>query len=403
MIIFHNVFFFIRIISRSVFSTLLFVLITSTSFGYEMEVKPELTLKESYDDNIDFTSRDQLEDFITTASPSLNLGRNAEKTDIKLSAGADAKKYVREDQLDDIDDNYTLEFEYDHTFQLSFNFTGNFTRDSTIDSELEETGLLSTRVDREKSTLQPALGWWISERYGIRCTPFYQRVIYDSPQFLDYDIYAVLLEGIYALPSEKTILFMQAGYGLADYDIGTLDNYGFLFGMDFTYNPKWSLNFRGGVQQTILETDLSRALLSSIGILKRSERFLEPIGYISLKRSFEKGSASAEFRKEIVPSGQNASLDRLTAKINVDYSFTERLKCTMEGSWSSSASLIRFLQTDEELYSFSLSAEYRIWEKISTTLSYKHSSFENHEADTDATRNTTYLQLTGYWQWFFQD
>ena len=370
-------------------------------------MKPELSVKETYDDNINFTPSDELDDYITTVSPSLSLGRDTEKLDAELKADADILRYASEDEFDAVDDEYDLILAYVLTQKLLINIDSNFLRDSNIERELEETGLFTLSAKEEINVL-PSFLWWISELNGLRLTSYYKKARYDNPFYLDYELYSGFLEWGHLFSSRQTAFFIHSGYGLADYEYGTMENYGLLTGFDFEITENWSLSFRGGVQQMILEADLDELPIEVIGYINHynidtEEDELEPIGYVILERSFEKGhSISAEFTKEIVPSGESATLDRLKGKIVLEYFFTEHFKGNLQGAWFSSESLIKYLPLDKETYTGTLWFQYQFREATSVKLSYRYSTYTDFERDNDATKNLVFIEFIQDWNTMFK-
>ncbi len=401
---FKQFIFFVRLNTFCLFILLLIVSYPDLSSGHEIGVKPELSVKETYDDNIMFTLTNEFEDFLTTVSPSLSFARDTEKLETELKAGSDILRYSSEDELDSVDDHYEMAIAYLSTDQLLINLKSDFARDSTIESDLQEAGLI-TLSDKEKIRIIPSFSLWVSELNGLRFSSYLQKVRYDNPFYLDYEFYSGFLEWGHVFSPRRIIFFVHSGYGLVDNKYGTADNYGLLTGFDLDIIENWSLSFRGGAHQLFLEADLDELPPEVISIIDQynidtEEDYLEPVGYITLKRSFEKGHfASAEFTKEIVPSGENAAVDRLKGTITFEYFFTENFRGNLEGAWISSESLNdEYLPMERETYSGNLWFQYQFRKATSLKLSYRYATFIDHERDDDdATRNLAFIEIIQDW------
>jgi len=374
----------------------------TTAISAETKLTPGLSVRETYDDNIDFTQRNKIDDYITTITPSLDINRQGEKSRIGASASASVIRYSEEDRLDRTDQHYNLAADYILTPLFTINAKGSYIRDITTESELEETGLRYERtVERKASRFQPGLVWKISEADSLSLNSGYSEIRYDEPSYLgyddysDYDSYNGGLVWSHVISNKGSTFFINSGYAYTDYK-KTSDktaNYSLYSGFNFLFGPKWSTNLWAGARRTISDY---YQIMPDKTKKEWTERNWGSIGSISLVRSFEKGSVSAGLSRDIAFSGKYETVERTLASMNFNYRLTRRLNGALSGSWSSSKSESDYGNTDEDFYSFSSSLSYQILSRTTAMVSYSHSKSEDHYDNTRAGRNVVFLQITTY-------
>ena len=383
----------------------------------ELKFSPALRVQEGYDSNISFTSTHAVQDSFTTLSPSVMLTRQTERSSLKIDGQVDINRYANKQRFNETEQVYGLEGEFTPTRRMRLGLEGLFRKDSSLEQELEETGLVYSRNDRDVLRVAPKMSWWLSELYLLRLSGAYQKALYDDPEYLDYDLGEALVELGHAIFSQRVIFFIDGGYSIADYsnDIlyvyddprgyrlavrpaGTVDNYGLLTGFDLALDPRWKLNVRWGMRETTFEYAPFLAVTRPVQGLVFSESYRVQIGYVTLERLFERGGLSFEVRKNIVPSGRDASVERLSARCEVDYAFTEVLRGEVRGSWGRSRSKSDYLLTDQTTSTVTLGGTYRLGERLEAGLGYHYRLLRDHHLQTTTRRHVLSLNLRFAWE-----
>ena len=371
---------------------ILFCLIVAGSwisgvYGEEVRLKPKISIRETYNDNIDFVikddERDELDDFITVYKPSVAVTRNTEKSRILLDASLEIEDYQDKD-LDEVNQYYEGTLERDLSSSVTINGSSSFIRDTTLDNELEDTGLIYTRSERTIFRFKPGLAWRPSEVDNFSFNIGYTDARYEEEKsYSDYSDYDGVLSWGHTVSPEGAYFSISTGYRFTDFNTSEVQTYSMYSGLNLPLNPIWEVKFWVGIRRTISEYDQ-----------EETERNWGGIGYLSIERYFEAGSLSAELSKNLVPSGTGQSIERDRAKVNIDYRFTESLTGRLGGSWTSSESESSYRSKDDEYYSINSFLRYRLGENITTRISYTYSQRENLNNDAEAYRNVVFVQVT---------
>lgn len=389
-----------------------FILILLVNFGVsdvsgsEIKLTPKISIQETYNDNIDFTSKNEIDDFITVFTPSLNFVRDTEKSHIKFNASAGIEDYQDENNLDDVIHYYDLTSGYNLSSLIMIDFFSSFRRDTTLDEELETTGLILERSDRESYRIQPGITWNITEVDSLGFNFNFTKTRYDRESYTDYDNYDGTISWNHLISPTGTTYFISAGYNLTDYNDADVETYSLYSGFNLPLDPEWELNCWGGIRRTINKYDTYLLMpypeppFFYFARDDKTRRDWGGIGLFLIKRSFEKGSLLAEISRNIIPSGSGGTLERDRARLNISYRITDILTARLGGSWTDSQSESSNWNSDEEYYSFNSSLTYRLGEKITATLSYTRSEkdYKNRSSDTKADRNVVFIKITSYWE-----
>ena len=399
---------YIRTIDKFNFSVVLFsilVVVSGTSFASEgfIKLKPKISVKETYNDNIDFTTRDELSDFLTTYTPSITISRDTEGSRIEMGASAQIEDYMEEDHLDNVSQYYNLGFDGNLSSFFTLNLDGSYIQDTTLENELIETGLIYAQSERETFRLGPGFTWRLSNIDSISFNSGYTDRLYETEIYTDYRNYDYVLSWSHVLSLEGTSLSVSTGYNNTDYDTSKLETLSLYSGLNLPLDPKWELNFWAGIRYTISEYDnlVLRLDPSTLTFYLDNEEKTESnwggIGNLSIKRHFERGSISGELSRDIVPTGRGELVVRDRARVILVYRLTDLLTGNLRGAWTESKSESSYRDTDEAFYSFTSSLRYRVWKNVNAGLSFTHSERENRRSDNEAYKNLVFVQITAFW------
>ncbi len=115
-------------------------------------ITASLRLRETYDDNIQFTGDD---DFIHEISPAIALSAVSELTELQFSAEIDIIEYQNNGSLSSVDQYYQALGGLALEERVELDLVATYVKDTTFSSELEETGIVVKSTDRTTSRSKP--------------------------------------------------------------------------------------------------------------------------------------------------------------------------------------------------------------------------------------------------------
>ena len=177
------------------------ILFIGNGVAAEFRLVPSIALRQEYNDNIFFSVQDILRDYITTASPGLELVHKTELTDLNLLARADRREYWAHTDLSATDQTYrgNLGLAVSPKFRLSGRAA--YILDSSPDRDIETTGLVLTSVTRERQVYGGSAEYNFTEKTMATLAYDYNKDDYRSANFIDLESNAANLGLIHDLSS----------------------------------------------------------------------------------------------------------------------------------------------------------------------------------------------------------
>lgn len=382
--------------------------------GGESKLIPQISIKETYNDNINFSTSKEKDDMIFNITPLIRWNYQTEKTRTTASAEANILKYSKEKNLDKVNQKYNLTHNFRATELFGLNLNGSLIKDTTLDTEKEETGLVLKRSDRDFYNITPGISLYLTEKTGLNLSIGYSRAEYEDPEYSDRNIYDGTLELVHTLSEEGATVSAQGGYERYDYetsyyDVGdyrlhrtsNVDNYSLHLGLTYPFTERLKLTAWGGARYTKSEyEDQWEPVSWWLNPVKKTEsdRNWGGLGYLALNMAFTDGSVSVSISRDVMPSGRGETIERDRATLSIDYSLAEFITGRFSGSWSRSRSESQYKDTDEQLYNLRPSLRWQIMEHGKAELSYQYSMIEYMDTGTNAERNTIFLSFTIYWE-----
>ncbi|MDY6953083.1 MAG: hypothetical protein SWE60_16365, partial [Thermodesulfobacteriota bacterium] len=136
-----------------------------------------------------------------------------------------------------------------------FTLSGNFSylKDTTLDSELEETGLVTLREDRERYTGGGGISYRLSERSDVGLDYSYRDTRYDARDLSDYDSHGVTLSYNRYFNDQRDIFTIQPYYTHWESDTSEADNCGLSLGLVHGFSETLRLTAFVGARYTRTE------------------------------------------------------------------------------------------------------------------------------------------------------
>lgn len=372
----------------------------------ESKLISEISIKQTYNDNIDFSTTEEKNDLILTIAPILRWNFQTEMTGITANAKMNVVRYGKEHNLDEVKQKYSLGYDFRATELFGLNLNGSLIKDTTLDTEMEETGVVLKRTKRDFYHIKPGLSWYMGEKTRLNLTCAYTRAEYEASRYSDYDIYDGTLELVHTLSEEGATVFAQGGYTYSDYETSDVDNYRLHLGLSYPFTQKLKLTAWAGARYTKSEyevKELERVYLGTSFYYDRlvkkteSDRNWGGLGSLSLTRAFTDGSVSVGINRDINSSGLGETIVRDRATLDIYYRFTQFITGRFNSSLSISKSESKYRDTDQELYYLRPSLSWQITERFQAELSYQYSKIEYKNINTHTDRNIIFLRFRIHW------
>ena len=207
-----------RFLSTLVFFSAVLLLCTP-AWSADWAISPYVTMIEEYNDNILFSSKDELDDLVTYVRPRVEVRYGTDRLRLSWNSGVEAEKYLDYDEFDTIDHDHKLALSYGLSRTLGLRAGGYFREDTTLETELIEEGLLVDREDRRK--FAGNLGFDYAFSTSLSCSADWTRRYTEYPDdpvdFDDRQSDTFDLAPRYVL-SPKTSLFLKMVYTKTEYD-----------------------------------------------------------------------------------------------------------------------------------------------------------------------------------------
>jgi hypothetical protein len=387
-------------------SALLFlILLPSTVMAADVTFVPSLRSKAEYNDNVSFTRINEKDDYLAIVSPDLSLLYRTELIDVQSRVSADVLRYL--DEIDLNTENYQGLFNGEYRLMERWRASGSFAyiKDTTLESELEETGLVNVREDRERYNLGIGLSYQFSELSDIAMNYTRRKTDYDFPANVDYDSDAIVFSYNQQLTRKRDSFTIQSYYTRTDSDVSEVDNHGLSLGWSHRFSE--TLSFEGliGIRYTKINFILAERQLTfdpignSIGLTfgkaNATDRNWGAVGDISLRKTGEIFSAVVGYRRDLGYSAIGEPIETDKIYCNANRLFTRRLGLKLTGSLYFTRSEGEFTDIDNRYFDLIPSLNYKITENHSLQLAYSYSrSYDNTlESNREAERNRVWIAL----------
>ncbi len=364
----------------------------------------QVTMKHEYTDNVNFSSVNEEGDWIFTLSPGIKLKHNTLRNELNAEAEINFLEYTKKDELDTVNQKYKLFYDFQGTEFFNINFLSSFISDTTLDSEIEEKGIVFSRLGRKKHNIKPAISWFFTEKTSLDFSYDNTKVWYDSHQdYSNFQIQDTMAQVLHKMKDARKVLLWQVGYSRYNFeynldpsDVDYADSYRSLLGAEYEYSQVFKIAAQTGLRYT-----RARFFNRSRGNIKR-----KGFGLLSFTSEYPGGLLKLTFSRDIVSSGLYGELIEQDKIIfEAKRRITRFLTGSFKARWNDSKSESDFWNTDREYYRLSSSLSYRVMKQAFLSLRYIHDETYNHqkiindqETDRKQKRNTIYLQLRIFWE-----
>jgi hypothetical protein len=349
----------------------------------DMSITPSIKLQETYDDNVTFARTDEQDDFVTSINPEVTLSYATELVHLETEAAVDVLRYQDDSDLDT--ENYHLKLDGAYRMTDRYTLSGEFAflKDTTLDSELEETGLVNRREDRERYTAGGGLSYQLSERSNVGMEYTHTETEYDAPGQVDYDSDSVVLSYNRTFNDQRDVFTIQPYVTYRDSDTSKADNYGLSFGLAHGFSQTLHLTAFLGARYTRTEQVVPWWVSEDE---KADENNWGGVADVRLTKTGEILSGTIGYSRDIYFDAQGEPIETDRIHLTADREITRRLRVGFSGSLYFTESEGEFQFEDSRHFELNPSLNYRLTERHWLRMAYSYA----HHYDKTAPDNEKY-------------
>ncbi|MCP3871808.1 MAG: hypothetical protein GY699_01425 [Desulfobacteraceae bacterium] len=412
---------------RKVKSVCLIIVLTSFVLSCVLPLKmvsaesgkiiPFISIKQEYTDNVLFSSNNEQDDFITTATGGLILSHDSERVDANLDARIKHLFYIDNDQLDATDWSTTGKWDYTATEKMGLGATAAYRKDSRRGSDTDTTGLILSG-DRKKADFGLSTSYMLSELtlgklsagYGFAQTEQVNsdednKTISANLSFTKnlsktFKNTTGLLNFSYLHYASDSQTIVPGAITTTSYRDFTSDVFQIYAGFSKAITELYSVYLQAGSSYT--DTTEGTRILQTVGAVsietispdEDSQTWggvlLTGLNYDGLY--YDVGvSASHDVRGA---SGTNGTSERSAVSLNINKKVTEDFSLTLDTSCYLNKNERR-TQADLDQLTMNVQPGFRLkfWDTFTLSGVYRYTTVENRQNDTTSERNLVYLEI----------
>jgi hypothetical protein len=351
----------------------------------ELIITPSVEVGGVYDDNLDFTSKDEKDDFGAQAIPKLTLDYSTELLQLSLVGQLDIIKYYDETDFDRTNQLYGFNGRYQAFSRWAF--TGNFRyrRDETIDSQLEETGQATERNRVKTYDSGGGVFYQLTELSDIGLEVDYRKRNYSSNRDTDFDRYTFSLPYTKRFSNQKDTLELVPEYSIFDSDEEDAWDHRFTVEWERRISETLTTEINAGVRYTDIED-----------VDGKNDQNWGYLGLLGLRKWGETYSARVELQRDI-----RANTDAEIVEVNrllviADKRFLERMGLRFRGAAYLSNTVSNNAENDKtHFFEIIPTLYYMLTENHSIELTYAYQNKKEYDKPGNplTERNRAYLGL----------
>jgi len=283
-------------ILKSTFGYLALIIIslsfTNLCAANDLMITPSVEARVTYDDNLDFDEKDEIDDFAGNAIPKLALDYKTELLQVSLNGELDFLKYYDETDFDRTNQFYGFDGRYRVFSRWTLAGNLEYRRDETTDSQLEETGQVVGR-DRVKTyDAGGGLFYRATELSKIGFNIDYRKREFSDDNDTDFDRYTFSLPYTKQFANQRDVVTLEPAYTNFDSDDEDVTDYRLGLGWQRLLSETLTSEIKIGARYTDIEdpdgkSDDNIGYFGELGLIKKGETFS---GKIALSRDIRANS-----------------------------------------------------------------------------------------------------------------
>ena len=298
--------------------TLSFFSLSNETFA-ETIINTSIGIEQEYNDNILYTANNKTSDFITHIIPAISLNHNTELFGFSALARVDPFFYWDNSDLNTTNQNYVVDGNYRLTERWSISGNAGYLKDTTLQAQLEETGVVGIRQERERIDATAGAAYAVSERSSIGFGYDYRKLNYQFGVNNDLNRFRLIYNRKLSNQVDIFSIFPEFTYGTSDQ--WDAYNYTLNFRLTHEFNPTLRSSFLIGPRFTQINYKDERGDQNNWGGVL--ETWIEKKGEVTV------GRVTLTNRLQTQTNGDIINVSRLLG--NVDHRLTERFGIGFSG------------------------------------------------------------------------
>jgi hypothetical protein len=376
----------------------------------DWSVTPQFKAGASYDSNINFTLDHKTHDYIFNLSPAVDFKYASEISQLVGRLALNGLLYVRNSNLDALNQAYTVSGQRKVAPRLALRFDGGYIVDSTLAEELTASGFIMNRTKREAINAAPGLAFDLSERALLKMGYAFNQVNYQDDRFIGYLQHTANLGLHYLLKNEKTTIssFLVGrftNYPSIDNEYRNLISYA---GLEHKISQDWSVSLAGGLNYNWFT---SQTAVFDFGSLtpftvqrQVTQRTFNVTPFINIegKHKWAKTGLIYGYKLDQSASGGGTISQFHSTYGSITHNFTERLRGSLRGNLYYSNASSPGSTYENLTLSFSPEVNYQITEKLSVNSSYQYGWRDDLVSERTANRHLVLVYFNYSYPLHFQ-
>lgn len=335
---------------------------------------PQVSVRETYDSNVNLNGKSDME---TAVSGGVRVEANKERFSGYVQAQATGLKYLRLNEYDRIDQNYSAGLEFNATEKVTFNLSGGLAADSAFSSSLANTGEFATRrAQRLQYSVSPSVTLGLGEVDSLTLFYGFSKTDYDVKDYTDSLSHSLGATWSHRL-NERTQLLLRLVGTDTETDTARYESGSLMAGFEYMLAETLSARVLAGGSMMHVKPET--------GDGRNSTNYSADA---SLTWRQERLTTTGGFLRDMTLSmgGEDVVRDKLY--LNFSYALTERLQGILGGNVVASRSNTSATKTQDSLwYEFSPALRYRLMEKAYLGVSYAFGAQRDEINDSYRSRN----------------
>lgn len=371
-------------------AVLIWLVSADSAFANGFDIIPSITVKEEYNDNIFVTQSGEIDDYITTLSPGIELEQRTARLNLHLSGRIDGLIYTDNHDLNHIDQDYWGRVRYQLTPRMRGGFESGYLIDSRPDRDIQTTGLVLGTDIRHRLRFRAFGDYSLTEKTAAAISYAYNKEEFDEAALNDFfshtaDIgFTLNLETLW----RSTLGRMNFGYAIADYTSSKVDNYSATLGIERRLSEFYRFIFDIGPRFTRSVFDDPAVATNEVWGVR---------GQISLTYSGEFTAIRLNFSHDVQPaSGRTGATERTGLSTNISRRFSDKFSGDLSAGYylnKSDQQEFALSNIDENSFSIQPLLRYEFTRDMALEADYAYTIINDETANAERQQNLIFIRF----------
>jgi hypothetical protein len=376
--------------------------------GDDFQIKPYVAVRGEYNDNIFFISEDEVDDYILTIKPGIELIERTERLEAKLSGEVAPFFFADNSDLNDVDQDYRGRVGYQFTPRFTGRADAFFIVDNRPDRDIVTTGLVQGIDQRKRYHFGGGTNYLLSERAAVDLSYDWNKDKWDQDVIDREDLTANVanLGFFYKLGGwlEASTGRLNFGYADYDYDTSKTDSYYGGIGVEHMFNEIFTLELDVGARYVDADFDVIKFVPIAPGlpvvesvVEKESNSGWGGIGQAILGYRGEKTFSNFLLSRDLAASsGQTGPTDQFRMIFSINHRLFDKMRLGFTtGYYRNKADKGDFssFETDQDTFRIQPSIRWEFYDGFTLEGAYTYTFIDDKVADNDRTQNRIFLQV----------